>query len=90
MNRREIHPPTVQPLCDCIAQGDLESVRRLLDADSSLVNAIFFQPGEDRPNRPLDIAVRIRGIRITPMRSRCGRPLATTPRTAMPMWPVCS
>lgn len=58
MNRREIHPPPVQPLCDCIAEGDLESARRLLDADSSLVNATFFRSGDDRPNRLLDVAVR--------------------------------
>lgn len=74
MNRREIHPPTVQPLCDCIAQGDLESARRLLDADSSLVNAIFFRPGEDRPNRPLDVAVRHKDcdlIRMLLQRGAC-------------------
>lgn len=58
MNRREVHPPTVQPLCDCIAEGDLESARRLLEADSSLVSATFFWPGDDRPNRLLDVAVR--------------------------------
>ena len=56
--KREIHPPTMQPLCDCIAQGDAASVRELLDADSSLASATFFYPGDDRPNRPLDIAVR--------------------------------
>ena len=50
-NRREIRPATMQPLCDCIAQGDVESVRGLLDADSSLVNATFYYPGDDRPNR---------------------------------------
>ncbi len=48
----------MQPLYDCIAQGDADSVRGLLDADSSLVSATFFYPGDDRPNRALDMAVR--------------------------------
>ena len=57
----------MQTLCDCIAQGDVDSVRGLLDADSSLANATFFYPGDDRPNRPLDMAVRHRHYDIIRM-----------------------
>lgn len=57
----------MKPLCDCIAQGDADRVRGLLDADPSLASATFFYPGDERPNRPLDIAVRHRQYDIIRM-----------------------